>query len=121
MESQNFRIIREKGHIRLVVLADRLDALLAPKLRSELVVLAGSGEGRIVLDLNDLQYCDSSGLSAILVANRLCREASDGIFILTGLSKEVERLITISQLDTVLKIAYTDAQVDQFLAENAKS
>jgi anti-anti-sigma regulatory factor len=43
-------------------------------------------------------------LSAILVANRLCKNAS-GVFVLTGLQTAVERLITISQLDTVLNIA----------------
>ncbi|MCG8701050.1 MAG: STAS domain-containing protein [Bacteroidales bacterium] len=57
----------------------------------------------IVLDLSKCRYCDSSGLSAILVANRLCKNAN-GVFVLTGLNDAVERLITISQLDTVLNI-----------------
>jgi anti-anti-sigma regulatory factor len=43
-------------------------------------------------------------LSAILVANRLCKNAN-GTFVLTGLNDAVERLITISQLDTVLNIS----------------
>jgi anti-anti-sigma regulatory factor len=37
------------------------------------------------------------------VANRLCKNAN-GTFVLTGLNDAVERLITISQLDTVLNI-----------------
>ncbi len=44
------------------------------------------------------------GLVRSLVANRLCKNAN-GTFVLTGLNDAVERLITISQLDTVLNIA----------------
>ena len=66
------------------------------------------------------RYCDSSGLSAILVANRLCKN-TNGTFVLTGLQTAVERLITISQLDTVLKITFTVNQaVDLILKAEAE-
>ena len=68
------------------------------------MLVSGNGEKNIILDLENCRYCDSSGLSAILVANRLCKNAS-GTFVLAGLNDAVERLITISQLDTVLNIA----------------
>jgi anti-anti-sigma factor len=68
--------------------------------------VAGNGEKNLILDLSTCRYCDSSGLSAILVANRLCKNAS-GTFVLTGLQPAVERLITISQLDTVLNITFS--------------
>ena len=68
----------------------------------------------IVIDLSNARYCDSSGLSAILVANRLCKNAN-GVFILSGLQTAVERLITISQLDTVLNIADDLVQAEEML------
>ena len=86
------------------VLEEKLDTHIAPTLKSELVLVSGNGEKNIVLDLSNCRYCDSSGLSAILVANRLCKNAN-GTFVLTGLNDAVERLITISQLDTVLNIS----------------
>ena len=70
------------------------------------MLIAGNGEKNIILDLSNCRYCDSSGLSAILVANRLCKNAN-GVFVLAGLQTAVERLITISQLDTVLNITKT--------------
>ncbi|MGF1564229.1 MAG: STAS domain-containing protein [Flavobacteriales bacterium] len=85
---------------------DKLDALQAPELKSELVLVNKGGAKNIVLDLTDTRYCDSSGLSAVLVANRLCRD-SNGSFVLCGLQPTVEKLITISQLDSVLKITPT--------------
>lgn len=40
--------------------------------------------------------------------------------MLTGLSDAVERLITISQLDTVLKIAYSKEEAVLIIAKNSK-
>lgn len=98
-----FKIEKLKNYTFIQVLEEKLDTHIAPTLKSELVLVSGNGEKNIVLDLSKCRYCDSSGLSAILVANRLCKNAN-GTFVLTGLNDAVERLITISQLDTVLNI-----------------
>jgi anti-sigma B factor antagonist len=99
-----FKIDKFENHTLIKVLEEKLDTHIAPTLKSELVLVSGNGEKNIILDLSNCRYCDSSGLSAILVANRLCKNAS-GTFVLTGLNDAVERLITISQLDTVLNIS----------------
>jgi anti-sigma B factor antagonist len=101
-----FKIEKLENYTLIQVQEEKLDTHIAPTLKSELVLVSGNGEKNIILDLDNVRYCDSSGLSAILVANRLCKNAS-GIFILTGLNEAVERLITISQLDTVLNITNT--------------
>ena len=98
-----FKIEKLENYTLIQVLEEKLDTHIAPTLKSELVLISGNGEKSIILDLSKCRYCDSSGLSAILVANRLCKNAS-GVFVLTGLNDAVERLITISQLDTVLNI-----------------
>lgn len=99
-----FKIDKFENHTLIKVLEEKLDTHIAPTLKSELVLVSGNGEKNIILDLGNCRYCDSSGLSAILVANRLCKNAN-GKFVLTGLNDAVERLITISQLDTVLNIS----------------
>ena len=101
-----FKIEKKDKYTLIQVLVDKLDTHIAPSLKSELVLIAGNGEKNIILDLSNCRYCDSSGLSAILVANRLCKNAN-GTFVLSGLQTAVERLITISQLDTVLNITAT--------------
>jgi anti-anti-sigma factor len=98
-----FKIEKLEKYTLIQVLEEKLDTHIAPTLKSELVLISGNGEKNIILDLSKCRYCDSSGLSAILVANRLCKNAN-GTFVLTGLNDAVERLITISQLDTVLNI-----------------
>ena len=111
-----FKIDKFENHTLIKVLEEKLDTHIAPTLMSELVLVSGNGEKNIILDLENCRYCDSSGLSAILVANRLCKNAS-GTFVLSGLNDAVERLITISQLDTVLNIADTVADAEAMIKD----
>ena len=82
---------------------DKLDAGNAPELKSHFVVINKSGKNQIVLDLSKTKYCDSTGLSAILVANRLCKD-TNGSFALCGLQPSVRKMIEIAQLDKVFTI-----------------
>lgn len=85
---------------------ENLNSVYAPNLKSEFVILANEGIQNLILDLTAVKYVDSSGLSAILTANRLWK--SLGNFILTGIEHpSVKKLIEISRLDTVLTIIPT--------------
>jgi anti-sigma B factor antagonist len=114
-----FKIEKLNIYTLIQVLEEKLDTHIAPTLKSELVLVSGNGEKNIILDLSKCRYCDSSGLSAILVANRLCKNAS-GTFVLTGLNDAVERLITISQLDTVLNITGSVEEAVKLIKETGK-
>ena len=82
---------------------ENLNSVVAPGLKSEFVILSNEGTPNLILDLSQVKYVDSSGLSAILTANRLWKNL--GIFVLTGIQHDpVRKLIEISRLDTVLNI-----------------
>lgn len=87
---------------------EKLNASNSPELKAIVIQLNHSGVNKIVIDLSLTKYCDSSGLSAILVANRLCKD-SNGIFVVCGLQDNVLKLIQIAQLEKILLI--TDDQV----------
>ena len=114
-----FEIIKKEGHSVVKVLSKKLDTANAPELKSELVVLGNDDEKNIILDLSQCGYVDSSGLSSILVANRLCEDAI-GTFILCGLQPDVEHLIHISMLHTVLIITKTVEEAEKLLVEKSK-
>lgn len=101
-------------YLKLSVLADKLDSTVSPELKSEIIYHTGKGEKNLVIDLNGVKYIDSSGLSAILVANRRCQGAR-GVLVITNVSDAVMKLITISQLDTVLNIIQNPAEVEDFI------
>ena len=114
----SFEIEKTEKYTIIRLQAEKLDSNLAPSLKSELVVLNTDGVKSIIIDLSQTRYCDSSGLSAILVANRLCKN-SNGIFVLTGLQEPVKKLISISQLDTILNITPTLADAIEMFSVKA--
>lgn len=93
---------------------EKLDSTNAPELKSELLLINKNSVNNIVLNMSKSRYCDSSGLSAILIGNRLCKD-SGGKFVISGLQPNVQKLVEISQLDKVLNIASSDKQAEEFI------
>jgi len=93
---------------------EKLNTLNAPKLKSELVILNAGGSKNIILDLSDVTFVDSSGLSAILIGNRLCKNVN-GTFAIAHLNEYVAKLIKISQLDSILNIFPTVQEASDFV------
>src|SRR6187551_2395023 len=101
-----YTIDKQEKYSLLRLHEDKMDSSVAPNLKSELITLHAEGVKNIVLDLGDVKYTDSSGLSALLVGNRIVQEEG-GIFVLACLSDHTMKLIKISQLDSVLNILPT--------------
>lgn len=112
-----FSVDKHDKYILLRLNESKLNSLISPQLKSELILMNTEGQRNIVFDLSQVKFADSSGLSSLLVGHRLCKNAS-GTFVLTGLNDAVSRLITISQLDTVLSIVpTTDEAIDLIFME----
>ena len=112
-----YSIDKKENYAVMELQEENLNSLVAPGLKSELVILSNEGIANLILDLSNVKYVDSSGLSAILTANRLWK--SLGIFVLTGIEHEpVRKLIEISRLNSVLTIAPTVSEsVDYIIME----
>lgn len=113
----HFSLDKTEKYVVIKLHEQKLNTLMAAELKSELLLLNTQGFNNIILDLVESLYCDSSGLSAILVGNRLCRNAN-GSFVITGLSDTVMKLVQISQLDQVLNIALTTNDAIDFILES---
>lgn len=91
-----------------------LNSAIAPDLKSEFVILSNEGIKNLIFDLSAVKYVDSSGLSAILTADRIWKKL--GSFILTGLEHpDVRKLIEISRLNSVLTIIPTVSESIDFI------
>lgn len=111
-----FNVDKQENVIVYEILEDKLTSANAPILKSELVLANTEGYNNIIIDLNNVRFVDSSGLSAILVGNRLCNEV-DGIFALSGLNDTIKNLIKISQLDDILNIFSTKSDAIEAIQE----
>ena len=97
--------IDKKDQFTVITIGEeKLNSLVAPDLKTEVVTLNSEGVNNMVIDLSNVVFADSSGLSALLVANRLCKN-NEGTFVIANPQASVQKLIKISQLDSVLKIA----------------
>ncbi len=109
-----YSVDKQEKYTVLQLEEENLNSLVAPKLKSEFVILSNEGVKNLILDLTDVRFVDSSGLSAILTANRLWK--SLGSFVLTGLaSSNVQKLIEISKLDTVLTVVPTVSEAVDYV------
>lgn len=112
----NFSIDKQDNFTIVKISVEKLDTTVAPSLKSELVMINAHGGKNLIIDMSSTRYCDSSGLSVLLVANRLCKNVG-GTFVLSGLQKSVQKLVEISQLDTVLNITEDIAAAKSFLEQ----
>lgn len=110
----NFQVDTKKGYSVVTATVDKLNASNAPELKSALLTINKNNVSNIIIDLTQTSYCDSSGLSAILSANRLCKN-SGGEFILCGLQPNVQKMIEIAQLNRVLHIVDTQDEATKAL------
>jgi len=83
-------------------------------LRSELIGLNTIGVQNIILDLSNLKFVDSSGLSAILIGDRLCKQ-NNGNLVLSNANEYVMKLLRISQLDNILTVLPSVQEAKDFI------
>ncbi|MBV6428490.1 MAG: hypothetical protein KIPDCIKN_03025 [Haliscomenobacter sp.] len=101
-----YAVDKQERYTVFSVQEGNLNSLVAPDLKSEFVILFNEGINNLIVDLSAVQYVDSSGLSAILTADRIWKDL--GSFVLTGIEHpSVKKLIEISRLNTVLTIIPT--------------
>jgi anti-sigma B factor antagonist len=117
--SDNFNFeLKRNGDIAVFKLNERrFDAQIAGLVKGEFTILLHTEEiTKLILDLSEVEYCDSSGLSAILLAFRVL-QSSNGHIRLASPTKNVKTLIEISQLNRILPICNTVHEAELELKE----
>ena len=88
----------------LTLRGKKLDATTSPALKAEFLILCKPKVcHKLIVDMAEVEFCDSSGLSALLIADRTMREHSGGVH-LVHVHKKVLDLMQISQLDRIFTI-----------------
>lgn len=101
-----YSIDKQERYSILTLNEHHLNSSIAPDLKSSLVILQNEGVNNLIMDLSNVQYIDSSGLSALLTADRVMK--ANGSFVITGINHpSVKKLIEISRLDSVMTLIPT--------------
>ncbi len=102
-----FQILPEENYNQIKVNVEKLDSAVAPELKSQIVVATNAGDDvDLIIDLSNVTFADSSGLSAILLAFRICRDSGNHLVIF-GVQDRIMKLLEISRLTESLTIVNT--------------
>ncbi|MBK9452705.1 MAG: STAS domain-containing protein [Bacteroidetes bacterium] len=104
-----YSTVLHDNYVILHLQEDKLNSTIAPELKSAMIMYNTQGQRNIILDLSEVQFADSSGLSALLRANSLCTSAQ-GLFVVFGITPHVRKLIEITHLDRVFTILPTQQE-----------
>ncbi|WP_199439814.1 STAS domain-containing protein [Umezawaea beigongshangensis] len=99
---------RTSGTGSVLALAGELDLSTADRVRSALDALALGPGWRLVLDLSGVTFCDSSGITALVVAHNRAR-AVNADLVLAGVPDHLVRMLRVVGLDQVFT---TDSGAD---------
>ncbi len=101
-----YSVDKKEQYVIFTPQEEKLDSTLSPILKSELLTVNAEGYKNLILDMTEVKYADSSGLSALLVGNREFSK-DGGIFVIANPQDHVMKLIKISMLDKVFNIVET--------------
>jgi anti-anti-sigma factor len=92
-----------EGDVRIVALSGELDLEQAPFLSRALEELRANGAGDVIVDLSELTFMDSSGISALVGAARSA-SADSGSLIVVSPTPTVKRVFDIVKLSELVPI-----------------
>ncbi|MBD3288354.1 anti-sigma factor antagonist [candidate division KSB1 bacterium] len=99
---------KRDGAVIVRIKKERFDSSIAPEIKAELLVIADHGVKNILVDLNEVDYADSSGLGALLFGLRQIRDKG-GTLRIFGANSRVQNLIRIAKLEQIL-LNYNDEE-----------
>jgi anti-anti-sigma factor len=93
---------RESERVSIVAPRGRLDLSSAPTFREQVRQLVDSGSARLVVDLGDVTFVDSSGLGSIIAGLKAARQAGGDLRIARP-NQQVLLVLDLTSLDRVLR------------------
>lgn len=89
------------GNVAVVHLLGRLNMVSAPKLRAAVVKAVTDGHARLVIDLSDVEFIDSSGLGALVSGLKTTRQAGGDLRIAAP-NEQVRLVLQLTNVERVL-------------------
>ncbi|MBV9422716.1 MAG: STAS domain-containing protein [Solirubrobacterales bacterium] len=92
----HFRLERRvQDEACVISVSGELDLASSPALEEELDRVAASGTGLVIVDLRELEFMDSTGLSVLVKAHQRAEEQGKRFGLVNG-SQQVQRLLTLT-------------------------
>ena len=107
---------KTEDNVELVTLPKQLLMADAPRAKNDLLRIANKQQPRVIMDMSQLEYIDSSGL-AVLVSCLQKTRRNSGELCLFGVRDTVRVLLDLTRLNDVLPIAdEKDAAIERVVS-----
>lgn len=94
---------RTEGNLQIVAVKDpRIDAAVAIQFKDLMRAETDGGPARVILDLSEVEFIDSSGLGAIVAAMK--QLGSGRKLDLAGLTPAVDKVFRLTRMDSVFAL-----------------
>jgi anti-sigma B factor antagonist len=108
-----FRVeVARKGETSVISVSGELDLASSPALEQELERVAASEASMVIVDLSELEFMDSTGLSVLVRAHQRSEEKGQR-FGLINSSQQVQRLLSLTGVADRLTLAETPELLDE--------
>ncbi len=86
-----------------------VDVYTSPQLKQDIVALAEGGVKRLIVNLSQVEYLDSTGLGVLIGGLKRLRE-HEGSLVLVGPGMRILRIFEITGLDKIFDIYPTEQE-----------
>jgi anti-sigma B factor antagonist len=97
---------RREGDATIVAARGEVTVFSSPALRESLRKIAGDRPARLILDLTQTRYIDSSGVATLVEALQTLQRYN-GKLVLAGMNQRVRGVFEIARLDGIFPMAPT--------------
>ena len=95
---------RTEGDRTIVVVGGEIDVYTAPRLREKLVDLVADGKYHLVVDMERVDFLDSTGLGVLVGALKRVRSADDGDLRLVCTQPRIRKVFEVTGLTKVFSL-----------------
>lgn len=103
-----------EGDVVILYLKGRLDATSSSSVKAALKDLLENGQLKIIVDLQEVPFIDSSGLAALVSGLRMAREKG-GTVVLSRVQAQAQTVFRLTMLDRVFTIQPTPEEAQKTL------
>ncbi len=99
----------------LVTARGRIDASSVDVLAKALAKIKEAGRYKIVLNMKDIAYISSAGLSELIVTQNTCKQMKRGELVLAEVPPRIKEVLDLAGLTPLFKLYDTEVEaVDHF-------
>ncbi len=94
--------VEQKKDWQVLTVRGEVDVTTTPRVRAQLITLLSEGNPRLIVDLEGVDFLDSSGLGALVAGLKLARSRSGELRIVCDRQRSVRKVLEVTGLERVL-------------------